>query len=98
MKDRSRGHARYHRPAVEPPADEPAARAGRDDAATMPPPSPRALVAAAAAILAASLIAWLVPLTAVVLVWPILFFVPGWVVIRRVVPDLPLPERSVLRS
>ena len=57
----------------------------------MPPPSPRALVAAAAAILAASLIAWLVPLTAVVLVWPILFFVPGWVVIRRVVPDLPLP-------
>ena len=48
-------------------------------------------MAAAAAILAASLIAWLVPLTAVVLVWPILFFVPGWVVIRRVVPDLPLP-------
>ena len=31
------------------------------------------------------------PPTAVVLVWPILFFVPGWVVIRRVVPDLPLP-------
>ena len=57
----------------------------------MPPPSPRTLAAAAAAILAASLIAWLVPLTAVVLVWPILFFVPGWVVIRRVVPDLPLP-------
>ena len=91
MEDRSRGHARYHRPAVEPPADEPAARAGRGDAATMPPPSPRALVAAAVAILAASLIAWLVPLTAVVLVWPILFFVPGWVVIRRVAPDLPLP-------
>jgi hypothetical protein len=44
-----------------------------------------------AAILVASLIAWLVPVTAVVLVWPILFFVPGWVVIRRVVPDLPLP-------
>ena len=42
-----------------------------------PPPRPRALLAAAAAILAASLIAWLVPLTAVVLVWPILFFVPG---------------------
>jgi hypothetical protein len=91
VEDRSRGHARYHRPAVEPPADEPAARAGRGDAATMPPPSSRTLIAAAATILAASLIAWLVPLTAVVLVWPILFFVPGWVVIRRVVPDLPLP-------
>ncbi len=76
---------------MEPPADEPAARAGRGDAATTQPPSQRVLLAAIAAILVASLIAWLVPLTAVVLVWPILFFVPGWVLIRRVVPDLPLP-------
>ena len=37
------------------------------------------------------MVAWLVPTTAIVLVWPVLFFVPGWVVIRRVVPDLPLP-------
>ena len=44
-----------------------------------------------AVILAAAWIAWLVPPTAVVLVWPVLFFIPGWVVIRRVVPDLPLP-------
>ncbi len=43
------------------------------------------------AILAAALLAWAVPPTAIVLVWPILFFVPGWVVIRRVVPDLPMP-------
>ena len=28
---------------------------------------------------------------AVVLVWPILFFVPGWVVVRRVAPNLPAP-------
>ena len=35
--------------------------------------------------------AWAVPITSVVLVWPILFFVPGWVVIRRVVPGLPNP-------
>ena len=57
----------------------------------MPPPRPRAVLAAAAAILAAIADRLAVPLTAVVLVWPILFFVPGWVVIRRVVPDLPLP-------
>lgn len=76
---------------MEPPADEPAARAGRGDATTLPPPSPRFLLVAATTILAASLIAWLLPLTAVVLVWPILFFVPGWVVVRRVVPNLPLP-------
>ena len=25
------------------------------------------------------------------LVWPVLFFVPGWVVVRRVAPDLPVP-------
>ncbi len=31
------------------------------------------------------------PLSAIVLVWPILFFVPGWVVIRRVAPRLPVP-------
>jgi hypothetical protein len=43
------------------------------------------------AIAAAAIVAWVVPVTAVVLVWPILFFVPGWVVIRRVVPDLPAP-------
>ncbi len=92
MEDRSRGHARYHRPAVEPPADEPTARAGPDASASVPPPpNLSTIVAAVAVILAAAWIAWLVPLTAVVLVWPILFFVPGWVVIRRVVPDLPLP-------
>ena len=27
----------------------------------------------------------------VVLVWPVLFVVPGWVVVRRVAPDLPVP-------
>ena len=39
----------------------------------------------------AALVAWVVPLSAVILIWPVLFFVPGWVVIRRVVPDLPVP-------
>ena len=54
-------------------------------------PSEAVTWGAVAAIGCAALVAWLVPLTAVLLVWPILFFVPGWVVIRRVVPDLPLP-------
>jgi hypothetical protein len=44
-----------------------------------------------AAIVAVSLLAWQLPLLAVVTVWPVLFFVPGWVVIRRVVPGLPVP-------
>ena len=43
------------------------------------------------AIVVAAVLTWAVPLTAIVLVWPMLFFVPGWVVIRRVVPDIPLP-------
>ncbi|MEO8571513.1 MAG: hypothetical protein ABI553_07405 [Chloroflexota bacterium] len=44
-----------------------------------------------AGIAVAGAVAWLVPLTAIILVWPILFFVPGWVVVRRILPDLPLP-------
>ena len=42
-------------------------------------------------ILGGGLVAWAVPLSAIVLVWPILFFVPGWIVIRRVAPRLPVP-------
>ncbi len=34
---------------------------------------------------------WSVPIVAVVLVWPWLFAVPGWVLVRRVAPDLPRP-------
>jgi hypothetical protein len=36
-------------------------------------------------------LAWSVPILAVVLVWPWLFAVPGWVLVRRVAPDLPRP-------
>src|SRR5688572_1996541 len=58
VEDRSRGHARYHRPAVEPPADEPTARAGRDATASAPPPPGlSAIVIAVAVILAAAWIA-----------------------------------------
>ena len=67
---------------MEPPADR-----GADPE----PISARVMGGALLAIAAAALVAWAVPLSAIVLVWPILFFVPGWVVIRRVVPGLPLP-------
>ena len=86
MQDGPLGHGRYHRPAVEPPADD-GAGAGTS------PPSAIAIGVVALLILGGAIVAWLVPLASVVLVWPILFFVPGWVVIRRVVPDLPMPGR-----
>ncbi len=56
-----------------------------------PPPSARAVGAVALAIIAAAALVWFVPLTAVVLVWPLLCFVPGWIVIKRVAPGLPNP-------
>ncbi len=37
------------------------------------------------------LLAWFVPALAVVAVWPWLFAVPGWVIVRRVAPDLSRP-------
>ncbi len=68
---------------MEPPAVD--ARTGVDW------PSPAITLGALVAIAIAAVVDWAVPLTAIVTVWPILFFVPGWVVIRRVVPDLPAP-------
>ena len=96
MQDRPCRHARYHRPAVEPPAGSGAAGPIERDAvrAGPEPPSARVIGGAVLAIAAAALLAWAVPLTAVVLVWPMLFFVPGWVVIRRVVPGLPHPRHD----
>lgn len=56
-----------------------------------PPPSVRAAGLIALAIPVAAALVWFVPLTAVVLVWPFLCFVPGWIVIKRVAPGLPNP-------
>lgn len=39
---------------------------------------------------------WLAPATGLVLAWPFLFLVPGWVVVNRVVPHLPAPGRMGL--
>ena len=85
MEDRPLGHGRYHRPAVEPPADDGAG------AGTSPPPAIAMGLVALLIIVVGAIVAWLVPVASIVLVWPILFFIPGWVVIRRVVPDLPMP-------
>ena len=75
---------------VTPDAVEPAAP-GVDSEAPADPPSLALDLAIVAAIAVGALVTWAVPLSAVVLVWPILFFVPGWVLVRRVVPDLGNP-------
>ncbi len=51
----------------------------------------RSVAALALALIGGVVVAWLVPVTSMVLVWPILFAVPGWVIVRRVAPDLPVP-------
>jgi hypothetical protein len=62
-------------------------------------PAPRArppagvVVAGAAAILVALALAWLVPPLAVVVAWPFLFVVPGWLLVARVVPRLGVAGR-----
>ncbi len=53
------------------------------------PSSP--VIALILALTAGLVLTWSVPILAVVLVWPWLFAVPGWVVVRRVAPHVPLP-------
>jgi hypothetical protein len=48
-------------------------------------------IALALAIVGGAMLAWAVPVLSIVLVWPVLFAVPGWVLVRRVAPDLPVP-------
>ena len=55
-------------------------------------PLPASWVIAGVVVVIAALVAtWLVPLVGVIVVWPWLFAVPGWVIVRRVAPDLPRP-------
>ncbi len=51
----------------------------------------RGVTALALAAVGATVVAWVVPISSIVLIWPILFAIPGWVIVRRVVPDLPAP-------
>jgi hypothetical protein len=71
---------------VEPPAS--GAVAGIDPSSL---PTRDGLIAAVVAIAGGALVVWAVPPASVILVWPWLFFIPGWVVVRRVAPDLPAP-------
>lgn len=76
---------------MEPPAERGAAGPPTVDDIGMEPPPAAAIGGALLFIASGALVAWSAPATAVLLVWPILFFVPGWVVIRRLVPDLAMP-------
>ena len=49
------------------------------------------VIALVLGVTAALVLSWSIPALAVVLVWPWLFAVPGWVLVRRVAPDLPRP-------
>ena len=68
-----------------PPAD--AASPGID------PLAPRAAVAIAIAVFALCALTWAIQILGLVLVWPILFVIPGWVLVARVAPNLPAPGR-----
>ena len=70
--------------------ESPADTAAASDAGIEPLPG-RAVLALILAIVVGGALAWAVPLSAVVLIWPLLFFVPGWVVVRRLAPDLSAP-------
>jgi hypothetical protein len=67
---------------VQPPADD---RFGID-----PLTSTQVIVLILGVTVALGLV-WAVPILAVPLAWPWLFLVPGWVIVRRVAPDLPAP-------
>ncbi len=76
--------------AVEPEAPPPA----RDESpAGIDPLAPRRVLAIALSIAGLAAIVWLVPPVGLVIAWPMLFFVPGWVLIERVAPHLPAPGR-----
>ena len=79
-----------HTEVIEPEAPEPPI----DDAPTaIEPMAQRALIAIGVPLVVGLLAAWLLPPLAAVVLWPFLFFVPGWIVVRRVVPHLPAPGR-----
>ena len=49
------------------------------------------VIAVMLAVAAGAIMAWVVPASALVLVWPWLVLLPGWVLVRRIAPDLPRP-------
>ncbi len=73
---------------VEPPLD--------DAPAGIPPVARRAFTVLGTAIGLGAILTWFVPPLGVLLAWPFLFVVPGWVLVSRVVPHLPAPGRAGL--
>src|SRR5262245_10447500 len=84
VQDRPLGHGRYHRPSVQPPVDD---RSGIE------PLSTRQVIGLIGAVAVGVVLVWAIPIVAVPLVWPWLFLVPGWVLVRRVAPELPAPAQ-----
>jgi hypothetical protein len=67
---------------VQPPSDDRSPTEPIDSTASIV-----AMLAAAGALVAT----WNVPILGVIVAWPFLFFIPGWVMVRRIAPDLPRP-------
>ncbi len=76
--------------AIEPDAPLPAPDAAP---AGIAPLSPRRLAAVVLAVLGLAAATWAFPPVGLIAAWPMLFFVPGWVLIQRVSPHLPAPGR-----
>ena len=62
-----------------------------DDRSGIDPLPSTPIIAMILGLTAGLVLSWSVPILSVVLVWPWLFAVPGWVLVRRVAPDLPRP-------
>jgi hypothetical protein len=69
---------------VQPPAD---------DRSWIEPLSSTRVIALILGLTIALVLIWAVPILAIPLAWPWLFLVPGWVVVRRIAPDLPAPAQ-----
>jgi hypothetical protein len=70
---------------IDPPLD--------DAPAGIRPIARRALLVLGIAVAIGAVLTWFVPPVGVLLAWPFLFVVPGWVLVTRVVPHLPTPGR-----
>jgi hypothetical protein len=69
---------------VQPPAD---------DRSWIEPLSSTQVIALILGLTIGVVLIWAVPILAIPLAWPWLFLVPGWVVVRRIAPDLPAPAQ-----
>ncbi len=64
-----------------------------DPPAGVEPIAPARQLAILAAIVGGAAVIWVVPAAGLILAWPFLFFIPGWLLVGRVAPGLPAPGR-----